>query len=191
MKVTPYRWFKAATVIPGKTVVDVIKHYRELEEDEVGLIPFPGLGQSSYSSGIRWVSTLLRSGWKKRDCDSTFRSRKEERGSMDRRREHVISCLLLFVTRLSGHVGPTTFVVHSSLKCSVASHAQKYFIRQFTGGKGKRQFSIHNITTANIPDTPSSSPDHCKPLSSNNSSAVPGIKPNMLNQNKVIGNDTA
>ena len=54
----------------------------------------------------------------------------------------------------------------------VASHAQKYFIRQLTGGKDKRRSSIHDITTINIPNTPSSSPDHGKPLSPNNSSAV-------------------
>ena len=36
----------------------------------------------------------------------------------------------------------------------VASHAQKYFIRQVNGGKDKRRSSIHDITTVNIPDTP-------------------------------------
>lgn len=34
----------------------------------------------------------------------------------------------------------------------VASHAQKYFIRQLTGGKDKRRSSIHDITTVNLPD---------------------------------------
>jgi hypothetical protein len=33
----------------------------------------------------------------------------------------------------------------------VASHAQKYFIRQTSGGKDKRRSSIHDITTANLP----------------------------------------
>lgn len=36
----------------------------------------------------------------------------------------------------------------------VASHAQKYFIRQVNGGKDKRRSSIHDITTVNIPDSP-------------------------------------
>ena len=35
----------------------------------------------------------------------------------------------------------------------VASHAQKYFIRQVNGGKDKRRSSIHDITTVNIPDS--------------------------------------
>ena len=50
----------------------------------------------------------------------------------------------------------------------VASHAQKYFIRQLSGGKDKRRSSIHDITMVNLPETksPSSegnippSPDH-------------------------------
>lgn len=36
----------------------------------------------------------------------------------------------------------------------VASHAQKYFIRQVNGGKDKRRSSIHDITTVNVPDSP-------------------------------------
>lgn len=35
----------------------------------------------------------------------------------------------------------------------VASHAQKYFIRQVNGGKDKRRSSIHDITTVNISDS--------------------------------------
>lgn len=34
----------------------------------------------------------------------------------------------------------------------VASHAQKYFIRQLSGGKDKRRASIHDITTVNLED---------------------------------------
>ena len=40
----------------------------------------------------------------------------------------------------------------------VASHAQKYFIRLNSGGKDKRRSSIHDITTANLPDNRPPSP---------------------------------
>lgn len=40
----------------------------------------------------------------------------------------------------------------------VASHAQKYFIRQLTGGKDKRRSSIHDITTGHLPDGSPPSP---------------------------------
>ena len=52
-KDTPDRWFKVAAMLPGKTVGDVIKQYRELEEDvsdiEAGLIPIPGYASDSFT----------------------------------------------------------------------------------------------------------------------------------------------
>lgn len=54
----------------------------------------------------------------------------------------------------------------------VASHAQKYFNRQLTGGKDKRRSSIHDITTVNLEDTASPSPENNKPSSPNPSTAV-------------------
>jgi SHAQKYF class myb-like DNA-binding protein len=41
----------------------------------------------------------------------------------------------------------------------VASHAQKYFIRQLSGGKDKRRASIHDITTVNLTETSRTSPN--------------------------------
>lgn len=63
----------------------------------------------------------------------------------------------------------------------VASHAQKYFIRQLSGGKDKRRASIHDITTVNLTD-PLPSPDSKisqEPYKSHpqqaSSSAMPGM----------------
>ena len=57
-KDTPDRWFQVAAMIPGKTVGDVIKQYRELEEDvsdiEAGLIPIPGYSSDSFT--LEWVN---------------------------------------------------------------------------------------------------------------------------------------
>lgn len=51
----------------------------------------------------------------------------------------------------------------------VASHAQKYFIRQLSGGKDKRRASIHDITTVNLtenhnplPKNKRTSPEQCR-----------------------------
>lgn len=52
----------------------------------------------------------------------------------------------------------------------VASHAQKYFIRQLSGGKDKRRASIHDITTVNLNDMRTPSPDNKRPLSPEHSS---------------------
>lgn len=58
----------------------------------------------------------------------------------------------------------------------VASHAQKYFIRQLSGGKDKRRSSIHDITTVNLEETTttttSSSPEKDRPNSPEKSSLI-------------------
>jgi len=58
-KDTPDRWLKVAALIPGKTVGDVIKQYRELEEDvsviESGFIPLPGYTAAD-SFTLEWVN---------------------------------------------------------------------------------------------------------------------------------------
>lgn len=53
----------------------------------------------------------------------------------------------------------------------VASHAQKYFIRQLSGGKDKKRPSIHDITTVNLADT--NLPDNQKPCSVDQSNVLP------------------
>lgn len=54
----------------------------------------------------------------------------------------------------------------------VASHAQKYFIRQLSGGKDKRRASIHDITTINLNDNQMPSPDHQKPTPIDQSTVI-------------------
>lgn len=58
-KDTPDRWLKVAALIPGKTVGDVIKQYRELEADvsviESGFIPVPGYTATD-SFTLEWVN---------------------------------------------------------------------------------------------------------------------------------------
>lgn len=52
----------------------------------------------------------------------------------------------------------------------VASHAQKYFIRQHSGGKDKKRPSIHDITTVSLTDTRFS--DNLKPASDTHSDVL-------------------
>ena len=62
---TPDRWVKVAAMLPGKTVSDVISHYRDLEVDvthiEAGLIPFPGYGSSPFT--LDWESDGMMQGY--------------------------------------------------------------------------------------------------------------------------------
>lgn len=65
-KDTPDRFLKVAAMIPGKTVGDVMKQYRELEEDvsdiEAGLIPIPGYSNDSFT--LEWVNSQGFDGFK-------------------------------------------------------------------------------------------------------------------------------
>jgi hypothetical protein len=58
----PDRWLKVAAMIPGKTVNDVIKQYKKLEEDvcdiEAGRVPVPGYLSSSFTSELVDNSTF-------------------------------------------------------------------------------------------------------------------------------------
>ena len=63
---TPDRWHKVAAIIPGKTVGDVIKQYKELELDvsyiEAGLVPVPGYSTSPFT--LDWVNDNDYEGFK-------------------------------------------------------------------------------------------------------------------------------
>ncbi|KAE8686961.1 Transcription factor DIVARICATA [Hibiscus syriacus] len=165
-KDTPDRWIKVAAMIPGKTVGDVIKQYRELEEDvsdiEAGLIPIPGYSHDSFYIGVGG-----KRGTGSRSCDQ-----ERKKGVPWTEEEHRQFLMGLKKYGKGDWRNISRNFVTTRTPTQVASHAQKYFIRQLNGGKDKRRSSIHDITTVNIPDTPSSSPNHCKRLSLNDSSTV-------------------
>lgn len=182
-KDTPDRWFKVAAMIPGKTVGDVIKQYRELEEDvsdiEAGLIPIPGYTTDSFT--LEWVNDSQGfDGFRhyftpggKRGTGTRPSDQERKKGVPWTEEEHRQFLMGLKKYGKGDWRNISRNFVMTRTPTQVASHAQKYFIRQVTGGKDKRRSSIHDITTVNIPDnTSSSSPDHSKPLSPNNSSAV-------------------
>ncbi|GMI71402.1 hypothetical protein like AT2G38090 [Hibiscus trionum] len=155
-KDTPDRWFKVAAMIPGKTVADVIKQYRELEEDvsdiEAGLIPIPGYITHSFS--LDWGG--------KSGTATPHSDQERKKGVPWTQEEHRQFLMGLKKYGKGDWRSISRSFVTSRTPTQVASHAQKYFIRQLTGGKDKRRSSIHDITSVNIPNTPSSSSDHCK-----------------------------
>ncbi|KAL8539159.1 hypothetical protein ACS0TY_000958 [Phlomoides rotata] len=147
---TPNRWYKVAEMIPGKSVCDVINQYRELVADvsdiEAGLVPIPGYLASSFTFELadhRGFDVYRKRG---RNCTDQERKKGVPWTEDEHRR---------FLLGLQKHGKgdwrsiSRNFVV-TKTPTQVASHAQKYYLRQVSGGgKDKRRPSIHDITTVN------------------------------------------
>nr|AFN53659.1 hypothetical protein [Linum usitatissimum] len=186
-KETPDRWQKVAALIPGKTVGDVINQYKELEADvssiEAGLIPIPGYCAASPFT-LEWVSSNGFDGFKQsygltgKRSSSGGRTPDQERkkGVPWTEEEHKLFLMGLKKYGKGDWRNISRNFVVTRTPTQVASHAQKYFIRQLSGGKDKRRASIHDITTVNLNDTTrsSNSPDSSKQGSSPDQSMMGG-----------------
>ncbi|CAN6568916.1 hypothetical protein ACFX13_001481 [Malus domestica] len=151
---SPDRFLRVAEMIPGKTVIDVIKQYQELEEDvceiESGRFPIP--------PGYPQAYFRLELG-DDRDFDANRkRPLAAARGSEQERRkgipwtqeEHRRFLMGLLKYGKGDWRNISRNYVVTKTPTQVASHAQKYFMRQHSGGKDKRRPSIHDITTVNL-----------------------------------------
>ncbi|KAK6145287.1 hypothetical protein DH2020_022107 [Rehmannia glutinosa] len=171
---TPDRWQKVAAMVPGKTVGDVIRQYKELEDDvtsiEAGLIPVPGYSTSPSSSppftlewgtGHHGYEGFKQSYGRKSSARPSEQERKK--GVPWTEEEHKLFLLGLKKYGKGDWRNISRNFVITRTPTQVASHAQKYFIRQLSGGKDKRRASIHDITTVNLNDNQTiSSPDNKK-----------------------------
>uniref|UniRef100_A0A1J3K374 Transcription factor DIVARICATA n=1 Tax=Noccaea caerulescens TaxID=107243 RepID=A0A1J3K374_NOCCA len=162
---TPDRWQKVAAVIPGKTVSDVIKQYNELEADlssiEAGLIPVPGYITSPFT--LDWAGGGNGGGGcngfkpghpvgNKRSSAGRSTELERKKGVPWTEEEHKLFLMGLKKYGKGDWRNISRNFVITRTPTQVASHAQKYFIRQHSGGKDKRRASIHDITTVNFED---------------------------------------
>ncbi|WOL08392.1 hypothetical protein Cni_G17145 [Canna indica] len=169
---TPERWEKVAALIPGKTVGDVISHYRELVDDvtdiEAGRVPCP-LYYGSSSFTLDWENNYDCEGWKNSYCVGGKRSgarasdHERKKGVPWTEEEHKLFLLGLKKYGKGDWRNISRNFVITRTPTQVASHAQKYFIRLNSGSKDKRRSSIHDITTVDLrdnnrPPSPSSQP---------------------------------
>ncbi|WCJ42921.1 Duplicated homeodomain-like superfamily protein [Euphorbia peplus] len=181
-KDTPDRWHKVAAMIPGKTVGDVIKQYRELEVDvsniEAGLIPIPGYSASPFT--LDWVNqNATFDGFKqgyvlagKRSSSGRPTDQERKKGVPWTEEEHKLFLMGLKKYGKGDWRNISRNFVVTRTPTQVASHAQKYFIRQLSGGKDKRRASIHDITTVNLNEMRTPSPENKRSSSPDQSSVL-------------------
>ncbi|KAG7576825.1 Myb domain containing protein [Arabidopsis thaliana x Arabidopsis arenosa] len=145
---SPDRWFKVASMIPGKTVLDVMKQYSKLEEDvfdiEAGRVPIPGYPAAS--SPLAFDPDTCR----KRPNGARGSDQDRKKGVPWTEEEHRRFLLGLLKYGKGDWRNISRNFVVSKTPTQVASHAQKYYQRQLSGAKDKRRPSIHDITTGNL-----------------------------------------
>ncbi|KAI4299451.1 hypothetical protein L6164_032912 [Bauhinia variegata] len=170
-KDTPDRWLKVAAMIPGKTVYDVIKQYRELLEDvseiEAGRVPIPGYLTSSFTFEL--VDNHNYDAYRKRPAAVKGSEQERKKGVLWTEDEHRRFLMGLLKYGKGDWRNISRNFVVTKTPTQVASHAQKYYIRQqnHSGVKDRRRPSIHDITIVNL--TESITEDNSKPLLLNES----------------------
>lgn len=156
---TPYRWYKVAEMIPGKSVYDVINQYRELVADvsdiEAGLVPIPGYLASSFTLELPDHRSFDVFRKRPRSCDQ-----ERKKGVPWTEEEHRRFLLGLEKHGKGDWRNISRNFVISKTPTQVASHAQKYYLRQLSGGKDKRRPSIHDITTVHLKDNTDATAPH-------------------------------
>ncbi|GMH07378.1 hypothetical protein Nepgr_009218 [Nepenthes gracilis] len=169
-KDSPDRWHKVAAMIPGKTVGDVIMQYKVLENDvsniEAGLVPIPGYSSTTSPFRLDCVVNHGSYGWYKQPYSPGGKRGPARPPEQERKKgvpwteeEHKLFLMGLKKYGKGDWRNISRNFVVTRTPTQVASHAQKYFIRQLSGGKDKRRASIHDITTVTL-DAQIPSPDN-------------------------------
>ncbi|KAE8695577.1 laccase-4-like [Hibiscus syriacus] len=170
-----------------ETVYDVIKQYRELEEDvfdiEAGRVPIPGYLGSPFA--LELVGNHDLDGYRKRTNGARGHDHERKKGVPWTEEEHRRFLMGLVKYGKGDWRNISRNFVVSKTPTQVASHAQKYFQRQLSGGKDKRRPSIHDITVLNLTGTTDFSNDS-KPPSVNQSNTL-ALQQKLASMSKAAG----
>ncbi|KAL4291075.1 hypothetical protein GQ457_14G024510 [Hibiscus cannabinus] len=184
----PNRWTKVAEMIPGKTVSDVIKQYRELEEDvsdiEAGRVPIPGYLGSPFT--LESVDNHDLDGYRKRTNGAKGHDHERKKGVPWTEEEHRRFLMGLVKYGKGDWRNISRNFVVSKTPTQVASHAQKYYQRQHSGGKDRKRPSIHDITVLNLTGTAAAFSNDRKPPSVNQPNVL-ALQQKLASMSKAVG----
>ncbi|KAM3282010.1 transcription factor DIVARICATA [Capsicum chacoense] len=146
---TPNRWSKVAEIIPGKSVLDVMMQYKELVADvsdiEAGLVPNPRRFVSTFA--LEFADHRKIHAFSKRGKSYDQERKKGVPWTEEEHRRFLMG--LEKYGKGDWRNISRNFVI-SKTPTQVASHAQKYYLRQLSGEKERKRPSIHDITTVNL-----------------------------------------
>ncbi|KAL6289199.1 transcription factor DIVARICATA [Prunus avium] len=141
----PDRWERIAEEVPGKTPEEVLEHYETLVHDvleiDSGRVELPSYADDSVvgwdtASQISFGSKLNKHGEPER-----------KKGTPWTEQEHKLFLIGLKKFGKGDWRSISRNVVVTRTPTQVASHAQKYFLRQSSVKKERKRSSIHDITT--------------------------------------------
>lgn len=142
----PNRWQKIAEQVPGKTVEDVRVHYDALLHDvleiDSGRVELPKYPDDGFLGFEETGANQISFGGKVRHGDGD-----RKKGTPWTEEEHRLFLIGLERYGKGDWRSISRNVVVTRTPTQVASHAQKYYLRQNSMKKERKRSSIHDITT--------------------------------------------
>lgn len=154
----PDRWEKIAEQVPGKSATEIRDHYEALVHDileiDSGRVEVPSYSDESAVSGgglAEWDSSnQISFGSKPRHGGDNER----KKGTPWTEEEHRLFLIGLTKFGKGDWRSISRNVVVTRTPTQVASHAQKYFLRQNSVKKERKRSSIHDITSVDSNSAP-------------------------------------